>query len=187
MENALLGFRESGTLLVGIGYKSRQGKTTFAECLQDLAPQEIAIWNTSDFIVPVARWLGMMKQEKDGTALQLLAELMIRQDPDFLCRQFSYGIRDINPKIAVLAGIRDKRQFDWIKANSGVTIKLERTQPDGRPYQPTDRIQNHFTETELDREAFDYIIHSPESPTWKINLQIDAKQIYEKLRLRLEV
>ena len=180
----LFSFDPKQTLLVGIGYKSRQGKTTLAEALQDLAPHEIAVFNTSDLLINAARWQGLMGQEKDSALLQMFAGVVIKNNPDFLIQQFTYAIRDVNPRIAVLAGIRDAVQFDWIKMNGGVMVKISRMQENGKPFQTTDRIQDHWSETNLSSAIFDYSINIPECPDYKDIIMEDAVALYEKLRMR---
>lgn len=155
---------EAGITIIGLGFRAKQGKTSVGLRLAHEAmaeaqnPEAVRIYNFSDALSATARALGLMQQEKNSTVLQHLGDVYEKIDPHHWINQLEWRILDDKPAIAIVAGIRTRAAFDWIKLNEGATIQVVRLLSNGTPVVVADRDLTHHTEHTLANAEWDYKI-----------------------------
>jgi hypothetical protein len=167
-------------LLIGIGYKARQGKNFVANYWKEAHP-EIKFYAFADALKEYCRdnhealaaryyrehQLHPMRhplQWKEDpvygcvTILQWYGCKKRETDPNYWVEVISQKIRDEQPEIAVVTDVRFPNEADWIKLSGGYLVEVIRKNQDGTRYLASDRDPNHVSETALDDFNFDYTI-----------------------------
>ena len=96
---------------------------------------------------------------KHRTLLQFWGlEYRRAEDPDYWVDCLSANIAGENPKHALISDVRFPNEFNWVKSQGGVTVKVI------RPSNTFERSQ-HESECALDTFEFDYtLINLDENP-----------------------
>jgi hypothetical protein len=167
-------------LIIGIGYKARQGKNFVANYWKEAHP-EIKFYAFADALKEYCRnnheslaqryyrehQLHPMRhplQWKEDpvygcvTILQWYGCKKRETDPNYWVEVISQKIRDEQPEIAVVTDVRFPNEADWIKLSGGYLVEVIRKNLDGTRYLASDRDPNHVSETALDDFNFDYTI-----------------------------
>lgn len=79
------------------------------------------------------------------------------QDPYYWVKKLRDRLRLEKPQIALISDLRFKNEKDWVLAESGFTVSVNRHGFDDGSTNPT-----HISENELDGQKFDYEIHVPD-------------------------
>lgn len=91
---------------------------------------------------------------KQRTFLQWWGELRREQDPLFWVRRVASKIEKVGCEYAVITDMRFRNEHDWVQAQHGVTIRVERIGA------PPIANSGHASETDLDGVAMDYQVRS---------------------------
>lgn len=159
-------------LILGFGYKARNGKDTAGEAIVDyynqqrafqkkhglkLATPEAKIFKFADALYEVCRKeYGMVG--KDAPLLQKVGD---GRRNEF---GLTYWIDKLAAKvmafdgIAIITDVRYTNEAEWVRANGGFTIKVERLKHDGDVFITDDRDPNFISEVQLDDYNFDAYI-----------------------------
>ena len=142
-------------LIVGFGNKARHGKDTVAGMVHCAMPAETRIYSFANALKGFARVLGM--RSKDGTLLQALGtDVFRRLNPDMWVDVLAAQIDEEQPRIALITDMRFVNEAAYVRRMGGLTIRVSRTEIDGRPWVSQDRDPNHPSETALDCYPFDF-------------------------------
>ena len=146
------------TVLVGIGYKARQGKDTAAQGMLEARPDKVRVYGFADAVKAVCRHSQNMT-EKDPALLQEYAALERAEDPHSWIDQLMWRIDEDRPTIAVIKDLRYQNEAEWIRENGGILCKVTRISKEtGEQVLATDRPLDHPSETELDSWS-DWDVH----------------------------
>lgn len=169
--------------LIGIGHRSRQGKTTLANFIHHLAPRETQVYNFSDSMVHFCRVSGMMR-ERDNNLLQVVGEAFRQKDPAFWIKMLRMSIEDDSPRVAIIAGVRHQNEFDWIKVGGGIVVRVNRLLKNGDSYEDPRRNLKHVSELALEGAPFDYSISAQDGDL--LELAKSAKKLWDIVQVRLK-
>jgi len=158
------------TLLVGIGAKARQGKTTAALAMQQLHPQRIKLYALADALKEeCAAKHGQLLEEfrrvhdrepkppKEDPVygwseiLQWYGTDVVRaRDPDYWIRKLHERIQQDAPEVAVITDVRFPNEGDFVKLRGGYLVEVLRKNPDGSRYVDPGRDPRHISELAMD-------------------------------------
>lgn len=138
----------AGTTVVGLVGRSRHGKDSIAKAMLQMTPgaERFAF---SDAIATYARVSGEMA-ERDPRVLQDVGWRLRQQFPDVWLRSLYWAIRDRQPVLAVVTGVRFQDEAELIAAMGGTLVRVKRLEADGTLYQSADRDPNHEVERQID-------------------------------------
>jgi hypothetical protein len=148
-------------LLLGLGHRARHGKDTFAMMVHARLPRDSRIYSFADDLKAYCRVCYGMTT-KDSVLLQREGQRFRREkDLDFWIRLVQLKIEEHEesiqrPHIAIIPDMRYANEYAWVKANSGITVKIKRLNPDGSLYIDPSRPSDHPSETELESVPFDF-------------------------------
>lgn len=173
------------TLLVGLGHKAQQGKSTLAQMIHELAPAETKIYNFSDAIVAHARAFGLMGAKKNPQLLQTLGADIYRKhiNADYWIRQLQYSIAADSPRVALVTGVRFTNEFEWIQENNGICVQVIRVNETGGQWISPDRPARHLSEVELDGAVWDYTVSAADGNLEELRKAANSLGILIKQRL----
>lgn len=142
-------------LLIGLGYKARQGKTTAALAMKESTPLDCAVHVVSFAdslrkevatairqasgaanLVAQFQEAGLMPEwvhaetwpDKQRTILQWWGTDYRRaKDPDYWVRRFFESVALLNPDVVIVPDVRFPNEANAIKAAGGVVVKVTRT------------------------------------------------------------
>ena len=144
-------------LVVGIGYKARQGKNILAQkIVEALEPGTAQICSFATALKAFCRASGWMTA-KDPRILQIVGtDLMRSINPDVWVNCLRYQLEEERPDVALITDMRFPNEFDFCKER-GFTIRLARLNEDGSQFLADDRPSDHPSEIALDgRNDFDF-------------------------------
>lgn len=139
------------TLVLGIGYKARQGKDyVAAHLVRTYGHYDVRRYGFADALRAVCRvQFGMT--DKDAPLLQMVGtELYRRTDPDIWVRALYHTIREQAPRVAIITDVRFPNEAQFVTDVGGALIKVSRQHYDGSGFIAADRDPNHPSEIALD-------------------------------------
>lgn len=159
------------TLILGIGFKARQGKDSAAEALVSyyehknnlFAKHElkkkviVKRFGFADALYEECRVLHGMTT-KDAPLLQRVGLERRKEDPNYWISKVFAAINSTRLDVAIIADTRFQNEAAAIKAAGGYTIRVSRLNQDGTPYVADDRPADHPSEIELENYNWDYRI-----------------------------
>ena len=155
-------------IIIGIGYKARQGKDTIAREMVKHAGKlglYAKQYGFADALKVECRINGGM-EEKDPKLLQETG-VWYRDNVDinFWVTLLGRQIQEEQPDIAIITDVRFINELEFIRNNNGKLIKVSRKNPDDSPVVASDRNPNHSSESELDSHLeWNYIITNTHLP-----------------------
>jgi len=145
-------------MLIGISGKKRSGKDTVADILMMKYPKSIKYYFAACLKMEVARACGVtveyIDEHKDnfrrilqGWGTDFRRKL---QDENYWIKKMEIAVQNFSSfKNIIIPDVRFKNEYDFVKQNGGIVIRVSRD---------TGAIDNHVSETELDKEQFDAVI-----------------------------
>jgi hypothetical protein len=153
----------SEKLIVGFGFRARNGKDTLAAKVADELRSEglkVAPMALADDLKAFARVLGM--KEKNGPLLQALGTDVFRAlDEDIWVKCLEARVQESDADVILVTDVRFKNEARWITSQGGVLVRVDRIMEDGSTYVAPDRDPNHRSETELKGAHFDLYFQVP--------------------------
>jgi hypothetical protein len=168
-------------LIIGIGYKARQGKNFVANYWKEAHP-EIKFYAFADALKEYCRdnhdalaaryyrenQLHPMRHPLQWktdviygctTILQWYGTDVVRKtDPNHWVEVISQKIRDENPEIAVITDVRFPNEADWIRLSGGYLVEVIRKNADGSQYIDPSRPAGHPSEVALSDYDWNFTI-----------------------------
>jgi hypothetical protein len=193
----------STPLIIGFGYKARQGKDTAIKTIIDHFGDQYDIRRYAfgdelkrevneldqiewcfkngipyDFDPDMTDPLCQSKHGKQGKFLQWYGtEYRRAQDPFYWVKRLRDRLRDELPQIALIADTRFQNEFLFVLANKGYTVKVVRTYEDGREYVDMSRDSKHISENELAEAKFNFEIRAKSVE----EVQADAIDVFGRI------
>lgn len=153
----------SGPLIIGLGFKARNGKDTLAsmtaDALRDLGVSSERL-SFADDLKALARCLGM--QAKNAPALQKLGEACRELDPDFWVKRLMLRVASSSALVVFVPDMRFPNELRRLWQQGAITIRVDRVLPNGETYTAADRDPTHVSETALANAQFDYRLVAPD-------------------------
>lgn len=167
------------TLVIGVGYKARQGKGTVVSAMADYSR---SLYDTRvygfgdvlkeevnemdqfeacmkcgveyDFNPDMTDPLSQTKHGKQSRLLQYVGELRRKQDSFYWVKRVIEKIVNDKPRVAIIHDLRYKNEYALVKALGGYTVKVTRT-----GFIDLSRDPKHISEVDLDTTEFDFDIN----------------------------
>lgn len=152
-----------GTLVIGVGHKSRHGKDQAARFIIDAYPDvDIQRFGFADALKAYCRVeLGMTS--KDGALLQKVGVARRNVDTDVWVRALYHTLAERRPEVAIITDMRFPNEVAMVHEMGGYAVKVERRLSDGRLFRTQDRDPDHSSETALDGfDGFNAVIDNPD-------------------------
>lgn len=144
------------TLVIGIGHKARQGKSTFAQHIMRAVPGAER-FELSTYVATVARAIYDMRERNVSQLIAVGNGLREQIDPEVWTRCCYFDIVDKAPRIALIPNIRFANETRLVKDMGGILVDVRRRNPDGSLFVSDDRDPSNITETALDDfDGWDY-------------------------------
>ena len=155
-------------IIIGIGYKARQGKDIIAREMVKHAGKLGLYAKQYGFAgaLKVECRIHSGMKDKDPRLLQKTGvwyRSNIRKS--FWVDMLDLQLKEEQPGIAIITDVRFFNELEFIRSNNGKLIKVVRKNPDGSPVVASDRDPNHSSESELDSHLeWDYIVTNVHLP-----------------------
>ena len=149
------------TIIVGLGYKARQGKNYTAQHIADSYPGVVVTGFAAALKTYGRIAFGM--RGKDPRLLQLVGTDLYRHiDPLIWIRVLHDTIAETKPRIVILTDVRFPNEAEYILSAGGYLAEISRTNENGNPYVARDRDPQHESETSLDSWfLWDFTVSAP--------------------------
>lgn len=169
-------------VLIGLGHKARQGKSSVANFMEEYKPDPIGIIALADQLKHYCRVHHAQLLEEWQLANNTTEYPLCKEDPIYgytkilqwygtdVVRVYNpnawiYALEDyvenmpVKPEILIVPDIRFPNEAQWIKDNGGYLVKVTRIDEDGYQFISKDRDANHPSEVALDDfEGWDFVI-----------------------------
>lgn len=146
-----------GTLVIGFGYRARQGKDLAARLIVERAGVDAHVFAFSDPIAAYCR-VACGMTTRNPTLLQNVGWTARQGHPSVWIDAVYGAIQDRAPRVALVSGVRFPDEAAMIRDAGGKVVHIRRWNEDGTPFVSGDRNPEHPTEHGLDGFVFDYVI-----------------------------
>jgi hypothetical protein len=157
-------------IIVGLGYKARQGKTYVSNYMQEAFPQaklyafadELKRYcrDHHDELLPLWQLANQTQQVPACKPDPIYGYTRILQwygtdvarlkDPNVWVNELAARMHKEQPEIAIITDVRFPNEAEFIKENGGYLVEILRRTADGEQYRDPDRDPFHISETALD-------------------------------------
>lgn len=161
-------------MIIGIGYRARQGKNIFCDALKRYLPslrvyafadelKRYCAENHEQILIEYPH-LADSPQKPDSIygftkVLQFVGTQVFRaKDPDYWVKKVAERIDSDKPQFAAITDCRFENEAEFIKKRGGLMVELVRLNPDGTRYFSPDRDPNHPSECSLEGYPFDVTV-----------------------------
>lgn len=155
-------------IIIGIGYKARQGKDTIAREMVKHAGKlglYAKQYGFADALKVECRINGGMEEKNPELLQETGVWYRNNVDINFWVTLLGRQIQEEQPDIAIITDVRFFNELEFIRSNNGKLIKVVRKNPDGSSVVAPDRDPNHSSESELDSHLeWDYIVTNVHLP-----------------------
>lgn len=169
-------------IIIGLGQKARQGKTSASEAIAKHALAEKGFTRVlqigfADGVYKVARDVFGMT-EKDPPLLQKVGSFARDIDPDVWVKHLAKKVDETPQELIIIYDLRYQNEAAWVKSKGGgYCVEVKRYTADGKRLVAQDRDPNHISEVALDGYVFDYTVSA--GPL--ADLQKSAIEVFEDI------
>lgn len=193
------------TIIIGLGYRARQGKRIVAEEMQVMLP-ELRIYSFANELKWYCRehheelykkYPHVDKSQKEDPIYGYVSmlqhfgtDIMRTRDPNHWIKALEKRILAEAPSVVLIDDVRFPNEAEWIKEQNGFLIEVYRYGEDGKQYLDPKRDPNHESETALDGyDGWNYVITASDGELDKLRLKarsIISTIVTEEFKKRLE-